>query len=175
MTDCPPRVVSREALVTTPWVTLLCKEVASNENTESYYSLEVPDYVAVVARTPSGKVPFVRQYRPAVEEFTLELPAGTLEKGETPEQCCVRELREEVGLEALSVHHTGSHWPDTGRLENLQHTFLVEASEADSGIDAELEVVYLTPAEIESKIRVGEIRALLHISALYMTGILPAR
>ena len=175
MTDCPPRVVSREALVTTPWVTFIQKEVANDNKTESYYSLEVPDYVAVVARTPSGKIPFVRQYRPAVEEFTLELPAGTLEKGESPEQCCVRELREEVGLDAVQVHHAGSHWPDTGRLETLQHTFLVETSEADSATDAELEVVYLTPAEIETKIQTGEIRALLHISALYLTGTLPAR
>ncbi len=176
MKKCLPRVETREAIVTTPWVTLTRKDVSFGEVAESYFSLELPDYVAVVARTPSGKIPFVRQYRPAVEAFTLELPAGTLESGETPQDCCVRELYEEAGLKAKTVRYAGSHWPDTGRLSNLQHIFYVETGDdPHSGLTPELEVVYLSPTEVEEKIANSELRALLHISALYITGVLPAR
>ena len=63
-----PTVVAQVGLVTNPWLTLRRKDVSFDGKVEDYYSLTVPDYVAIVARTPSGKIPLVRQYRPAVEQ-----------------------------------------------------------------------------------------------------------
>ncbi|MFL6345981.1 MAG: NUDIX hydrolase [Nitrososphaeraceae archaeon] len=40
---------------------------------------------------------FVTQYRHAAEKFMLEIPAGKIEKGETPKQAALREMREEIG------------------------------------------------------------------------------
>lgn len=157
-----------------PWVTLTRKDVSFGGLRENYFTLELPDYVAIVARTPSGQLPLVRQYRPAIEQFTLELPAGTVDPGESPVECCVRELREEVGLEARLVKQVGSYWPDTGRLGNQQHVFLVETEdEPTPSQESELEVVYVNAAELQTLIDKGEFRALLHISALYLAGVLP--
>ena len=46
---------------------------------------------------PSGRLLLIRQYRPPVDGFVLEFPAGLVDAGETPEQAAVRELREETG------------------------------------------------------------------------------
>lgn len=43
---------------------------------EDYHSLRQTDYVSVLAVTDDGRVPLVRQYRPALEKFTLELSGG---------------------------------------------------------------------------------------------------
>ena len=60
-----------------------------------------PGAVAVVAVTGSGSVVLVRQYRPPVDRWLLEIPAGTCDvPGEAPEVTAGRELAEEVGLRA---------------------------------------------------------------------------
>lgn len=56
--------------------------------------------VCVVAVDENDMVYFVRQYRYAVGQLLLELPAGKLEKGEDPAACGRRELEEECGLAA---------------------------------------------------------------------------
>ena len=75
-------------------------EFAQDAPAELYHAVGQQDYIAIVAMTPDGKIPIVRQYRPAVEGFTWELPAGMLEQGEDAADCCRRELLEETGLKA---------------------------------------------------------------------------
>jgi len=60
-----------------------------------------PGAVAVVAVTHDDAVVLVRQYRPAIDEWILEIPAGTCDvAGEPPEEAARRELAEEVGVAA---------------------------------------------------------------------------
>lgn len=59
--------------------------------------------VAVVAILNNSRVVIERQYRPAVEEYLYEIPAGLIEKGEKPISAAVRELEEETGYFAKSV------------------------------------------------------------------------
>jgi ADP-ribose pyrophosphatase len=172
-----PQIVSRQNLVSNPWVTLIRKDVLMFGALEDHYSLGLPDYVAIVALTPSGRLPLVRQYRPAVEQFTLELPAGMVNPGENASDCCVRELKEEVGLEVLSLHCLGAYLPDTGRLGNQQHLFLAKTEEEpgqDWVAEPGLEIVYVTAPELERMVKESEFRHLLHISAVYLAGVLPA-
>ena len=42
----------------------------------TFHAVDQADYVSIVALTPTGKIPLVRQYRPALESFSWELPAG---------------------------------------------------------------------------------------------------
>src|ERR1044071_8883951 len=53
--------------------------------------------VAIVPMLDDETVLLIRQYRQAVDEMLLEIPAGTLEDGEDPEVCAARELEEETG------------------------------------------------------------------------------
>jgi ADP-ribose pyrophosphatase len=172
-----PQIVSRQVLVENPWMQLWRKDVRLNGTVEDYYSLGLPDYVAIVARTPSGRLPLVRQYRPAVEQYTLELPAGTVNPGESAQDCCLRELREEVGLPARSVRNLGSYLTDTGRLGNRQHVFLVETEETpgpEFQAEPGLEIQYVTARELQELVNQQKVSHLLHLSALYLAGILPA-
>jgi ADP-ribose pyrophosphatase len=60
-----------------------------------------PGAVAVVPVTEEGEVVLLRQYRPAVERFILEVPAGTRDvDGEPPDETARRELAEEAGYDA---------------------------------------------------------------------------
>jgi ADP-ribose pyrophosphatase len=100
----------------TPWFQVLGKTMREGE--APYYSLKLPDYSAAVAITDEQQVLIVRQYRPAVERYTLELPSGLVDPGETPAEAARRELLEETGYEAATVEDLGPMLPDSGRLGN---------------------------------------------------------
>ncbi len=60
---------------------------------------------AMVPVDQEGKILMVRQYRNAVDSYTLEIPAGGLNPGEDSLTCAIRECEEETGYRAGEVHH----------------------------------------------------------------------
>jgi ADP-ribose pyrophosphatase len=166
----PARILSRMETPLSPWVTLVAKAVAFDRSgaSEVYHCLAQPDYVAVLAQTPTGLIPLVRQYRPAVEAYTWELPAGLVESGEDPEQTCRRELKEETGLDAQSITYLGAYYVDTGRLENRLHAFYVRTSDPDPTFVSEggLTVEFVDPPTLQGHVRTGRFRHLLHVALL---------
>ena len=170
--DTGAKILSRKETPVSPWVKLVSKEVefAPGQRAEVYHSLSQADYIAVLAQTPGGLIPIVRQYRPAVAAYTWELPAGLLEAGETPEDACRRELREETGLVARKVTCLGQYYADTGRLENKQHAFFVEASEPDPGFIPEpgLRVEYVNLETLKKLVRAKEFQHQLHVAVLFL-------
>ena len=165
-------ILSRKLIKISPWVSIEEKAVKFHEGgkTEIYHNLATSDYVAIVAQTPDGTTPIVRQYRPAVENYTWELPAGLLEKNEDIYDCCRRELLEETGLRVTSLEYLGPFLPDTGRLGNRQHAFFARTSAPDPDFQCEegIEVAFLTLAEIQQKIRNFSFIHQLHIAVLYL-------
>ena len=89
-----------------------------------YQTIRHPGGVAVVPLHDDGTVTLIRQLRPAVEEFLLELPAGRLSPGEPPELCGRRELLEETGLSAERLESLGFIHPTPGICDERIHLYL---------------------------------------------------
>src|SRR5947207_1816946 len=85
-----PRIRSRRTTAVSPWVSIIAREVEFSRGAapQTYHAVEQADYISIVALTPSGKIPIVRQYRPALEAFAWELPAGLVDPGEDPADGC---------------------------------------------------------------------------------------
>ncbi|MBH1941474.1 NUDIX hydrolase [Mobilitalea sibirica] len=60
---------------------------------------------AMIPVDKDGKILMVRQYRNAIDSYTLEIPAGGLNKGEDNLTCAIRECEEETGYIAGKAHH----------------------------------------------------------------------
>jgi ADP-ribose diphosphatase len=170
-----PKITARRSIEISPWMTVIEREVefAQGAPAELYHAVGQQDYIAIVAMTPDGKIPIVRQYRPAVEGFTWELPAGMVEPGEDATDCCRRELLEETGLTARSVHALGRYAPCTARLSNHTHSFFVATEPAVSAKTGEpgIEVKLVSLAELGDLIRSGAFVSQLHIGALFLAGL----
>lgn len=125
------QIIQRSVVFATPWFRVIAKKVKAQEN--PYYSLEMLDYVSIVAVTGDDEIVLVRQYRPVVERYTLELPSGHVETNETPEQAARRELLEETGFCADRWELLGDLAPDTGRLGNRLWCFFASGLQPVSG------------------------------------------
>src|SRR5262249_24603852 len=86
--------------------------------------VEHPGAVAIVAVDNDGKVALVRQRREAVREYLLELPAGTLEAGESPLESARRELEEETGLTGGTRRELGAVYTTPGVFWEGKHGFV---------------------------------------------------
>lgn len=60
---------------------------------------------AIVPVDEDGKIIMVRQYRNAIEKYSLEIPAGGLNPGEDMKACAARELEEETGYSSSKIEH----------------------------------------------------------------------
>ena len=132
--------------------------------------LECADWVNVVALTPEKKIVAVRQFRFGVGKNTVEIPAGIINAGETPEQAASRELKEETGYTTSNWKYLG--WVETNPafMNNLCHHWLASdvvktsAPELDEG--EEIFVSELSLEQVHREIDKGRMRNALTLLAL---------
>src|SRR5262249_60352429 len=82
--------------------------------------------VAIVPLVDAEHVCLLRNVRPIVGQTLLEIPAGTLEKGEAQEKAAVRELAEETGYRAARWRKLAAFYPSPGVLSEVTHLFVAE-------------------------------------------------
>lgn len=98
----------------------------------SKYSREIvehPGAVVILAFLDNDTILMVRQYRRAADKVLLELPAGTLNSNETPEECALRELEEETGYRAHKIEKLGSFYIAPGYSTEKIHAFFAKELE----------------------------------------------
>jgi len=125
--------------------------------------------VAIVPMLDSETILMIRQYRPAVNEVLLEIPAGTLEPNEEAEACAARELEEETGYRSGRLTSMFSQYLAPGYSSEVLHAFLGEnlsATAVNPDEDEEIEIVPIAVSDVESMILDGRIRDAKSIAAL---------
>ena len=66
-------------------------------NTSTREWINHPGAACIIPIMTDGKLALIKQYRYPVQSIMIELPAGKLDKEESPEACAIRELEEEIG------------------------------------------------------------------------------
>ncbi|HUS79666.1 MAG TPA: NUDIX hydrolase [Armatimonadota bacterium] len=134
--------------------------------------------VGAVALTDDWHVLLVRQWRYAVDQALLEIPAGTREPGESPEECMRRELVEEVGHRAGAMRFLAEVYVSPGYSAESIHLFLatdLQARTAAADYDENIEVVALPLDEALAMCRDGRIHDGKTVAGLLLAGDLLAR
>jgi ADP-ribose pyrophosphatase len=129
--------------------------------------------VAMVPLHKDGRVTLLRQYRLPVRGSLLEIPAGSLEPGEDPADCAVRELQEEAGLLPERLIPLDGIFLAPGYSSEYIHLYIATGltpSELDGDDDEFLEVVTLPFTEALALIDSGEITDAKTIAALLRTA-----
>ncbi len=82
--------------------------------------------VAMLAFVKDDVILLEYRYRPALDKFIYELPAGILKPGESVEECAKRELLEETGYEAETVRKLVSFYPTPGYTNEVIYVVVME-------------------------------------------------
>lgn len=127
----------------------------------------------IVAVFTDNTVALVRQYRHAAQKFLLELPAGSIEKGETSEECASREIIEEIGFMAGKIEKLTEFYVSPGFLDEKMFVFLAtELTEVGQNLDDDefLEVERLSFPEVYQKIKNDEFEDAKTMLSLILAG-----
>jgi ADP-ribose pyrophosphatase len=130
-----------------------------------------PGAAAIVPVTDQRHVVLIRQYRYAIDAYIWEIPAGTMESGESPLDCARRELTEEIGVSAGRWEELGALAPLPAYSDETIHLYCAyDLAPARQHLDPDeiLEIHEFRYAETLEMIRSGHIRDGKTIAGLMM-------
>jgi ADP-ribose pyrophosphatase len=146
--------------------------------TVGFHAVRVPSVAYVLPLLDDGRVVLIRQYRPIVGAEIWELPAGTIEAGESAEACALRELAEEAGYAAGRLEDLGQALADPGLTDERIFLFVArDLRPVPRGLDADehITVVPMRLVEAYRMVDAGEILDAGTLIALLRFRSRPAR
>jgi len=166
------RLITSEKIFSSNWLGLERRTYEANGITrDDYYHVERPDYVMIIAHDAVGKIVVEQQYRRGADEILYELPAGTIEQGETPVSAAKRELTEETGY-TDKARLIGALYAQAGFMSMRAHVVVVdiEGSGEHKKLDADeaIELHLFSLEEIQDMIQTKKMTEMSSISALHL-------
>jgi 8-oxo-dGTP pyrophosphatase MutT (NUDIX family) len=156
------------------WINVLAEKCQTSKGVEvaPYYVLDYPDWVHVVALTPERRIILTRQYRQGVRAFSVELPGGNMQNGESPVEAAARELAEETGYAGEPGQTIATHWVNAASHRNSVHTVLIRGAgktRAPHVDAAEIVDAFEAPwTEAKDLALRGGIQAALHVASILL-------
>ena len=145
--------------------------VLPNGRRTRFEIVEHPGAVAIVPLFANGDVMLLRQFRPAIQRELYEIPAGTLEPGETPLATARREIVEETGYRARRWRKLGTFYTAPGFCTEKMHLYVardLSPAEAEADADEILRPVRMPLKKAVEMARRGKIKDAKSIAGLML-------
>ena len=117
-----------------------------------------PGAVCMLALNKEHEIYLVEQFRAPMKKKLLELPAGTLEPEENPEETAIRELQEEIGMKPNNIALMGGFYVAPGYCDEFVHLFTctdLEPSKLEGDVDEDIKVIKMSLSEAIQAIQQG--------------------
>lgn len=134
-----------------------------------------PGAVAILPFDSQGRLLLLRQFRPAARAWLLEIPAGTLEKGEPPLACAKRELIEETGFAARRWRKLGAIRNAPGYSSEVIHLYKAWGLTPASGVqdaDEHIKLAVMSRPAVRRAVRRGRLCDAKTLCALLYVGVM---
>lgn len=144
----------------------------SDASKASFFVIENPDWVNVIALTETDEIVLIEQFRHGIEDVILEIPGGMIDEDERPETAARRELLEETGYVSDEFVLLGKSRPNPAIQDNWIYHFAAFNCEKKEEVhfdEHENVVTKLVPvADVKKLIRSGAITHSLVLTAFYL-------
>ena len=130
-----------------------------------------PGAVAIIPIDSDDSVLMVRQFRYPVGLELLEIPAGVIEEGESPDHTAQRELREETGYASKNLRPLGGVYSSPGFCDEMLYIYLARdlvEGRLPGDEDEDITVERVPLSEVDRLIRIGEIQDAKSVAGLLM-------
>jgi len=157
--ECP-RVIGSETIFRGRVFDITVDEVTEGDTTYKREVVHHPGSAVIVPVFDDGTVALVRQYRHPAVKYLLEVPAGTLRRGEVPEIGAARELEEELGVVAANLTKLTEFFVSPGFCEEKMWVYLAtDLTETKQQLEDDeiIEVVRVPLSQALNMISSGEI------------------
>lgn len=125
MTPKPqPQIIASEEIFRGRVFDVTVDTIREGETTYKREVVHHPGSAVIIPAFPDGTVALVRQYRHPAVRYLLEVPAGTLNRGERPEEGAARELEEELGFVAGKMEKLCEFFVSPGFCEEKMWLYL---------------------------------------------------
>lgn len=168
------RVVKSENILRLgPWLSVRqeCVELPNGTQIPTWYVMEFPDWINIIALTKEDQMVMVDQYRHALGETHYELVAGVIDPGESPLEAAKRELSEETGFEGGEWELFMTLSPNPTNHNNKSYTFLARGvekkREQHQEATEDIGVHVFDQAQVREMLDDGEIIQALHAAPLW--------
>lgn len=150
------------------------KVALPNGATKFYDFVKHRGAVVIVPLISSDKAIILRQFRIVINKYIYELPAGSIDKGETPYACAKRELAEETGYRSPMVKKIGRLIPCPGYSTEVLHIFkataLKKTKTGHKDPDEIIETLVVSRSQIRKMFKSGKISDAKTIASFAMIG-----
>lgn len=160
-----------------PWLRVWREdlELPDGRDVDRFFTIEMPDYVVIVATTTDDRILTLRGYKHGPRRLCTSLPAGFIEAGEAPLDAARRELLEETGHQAERWETLGSFVSDGNRGGGSGHLFLARGArpvtEPQSGDLERVTVELFSLAELLHAAELGDIGDIPNAAALGLAAV----
>ena len=129
------------------------------------------DYSTIVPFISNEEILVIKSYRHLVDSIQIEIPSGYIDKGESPKEAAIRELKEETGYFAKDMISIGQYTLDYSMFEQIGNLFvgysLIKVGNQSLGIMEKIDVERMSIKEIRRLLFEGKILNAASIVALY--------
>lgn len=153
------KLISSKNVLSSKWMSVEKRtyELPGGKVVDDFYHLKRSDYVLIIAQNNQNEIAVIKQYRRGVDDEVYELPAGWIEKGESPKEAALRELEEETGLSGeVKFVQTLYAQPEFTDMKAFVVGVAVNSKSKN----------FLTLNDIDNRIKSGEIKDMGLISAI---------
>lgn len=153
-----------ETVFETPWFSVQQEQFSNLPELQDqpYFCITCSDAVLVLARTVDSQWILVKQFRPAMRESTLEIPAGSIDQNETPHEAAVRELFEETGYVCPTLRPMGMGRIMASRHPARGYAFFGDKAYRKGDFQSldNTEVILATTSELKELVQEGQFQQL---------------
>ena len=146
-----------------------------NGRTGYFEEVRHPGAALVVPFLGEDAIVCIRQYRAVIGKYLWELPAGTLNRGETPLECARREVTEETGYKVTQLRRIGFLYTTPGFCNEIIHVYRADCAERvphDRDADEVISVRVMKKRAVQSLVKKGRINDSKTIAALALANVL---
>lgn len=168
----PWDILSTEHLLQNPFLCVRRERVRVPTGEEAdYYINEREGWAAVFGVTPEGKVVLNRQYKHGVRRVITELPAGSIDPGESPEEAARREFLEETGYEAGDLEFIARYAIDPTSCDGFMYLYYANpvrrvGPRTSTDPLERIENILVDVSDLRTMIGSGEIDAMGQVAAI---------